>query len=141
MRLLDVNVLLANSLQSHEHHLVVQDWLNRFPDMPVATCALTEASLLRLLMNPAINEDPIDAETAIELLVRLHRHARHRFLNELPSPCDPATAEFMSRIRGYRQVTDAYLVAIARANDGKLATLDRKLAELYGSEELEIIEA
>jgi predicted nucleic acid-binding protein len=32
---------------------------------------------------------------------------------------------------GHRQVTDAYLVALARHHDGRLATFDRGLAALH----------
>ena len=34
------------------------------------------------------------------------------------------------RIRGYRQVMDAHLLALARRHDGRLATFDRKIVEL-----------
>lgn len=139
MRLLDVNVLLANSLEAHEHHQAVHRWFEGNGDMTFATCALTETSLLRLLMNPAINETPIDAATGMELLKRLHQHPRHRYLEQLPSPGSSAAAAFLGRIQGYRQVTDAYLVAIAHANGGKLATFDQKLKEAFGPELLEVI--
>jgi toxin-antitoxin system PIN domain toxin len=139
MRLLDVNVLLANSLESHVHHQSVVRWFQRNGDMPFATCALTETSLLRLLMNPAINDEPIDAATGIELLRRLHRHPRHRFIEKLPSPGGPEAARFLQPVQGYRQVTDATLVAIAQANGGKLATFDQKLADLFGPDVLEVI--
>lgn len=35
---------------------------------------------------------------------------------------------------GHRQVTDAYLVALARHHGGRLATLDRGLAALHGED-------
>lgn len=140
MRLLDVNVLLANSLELHEHHLAVRSWFQRNPTQMFATCALTETSLLRLLMNPAINEAPIDAETGIELLKRLHRHPQHRFLEQLPGPSDHVLAGSLARVHGYRQMTDAYLVGLALSNGGKLATFDRNLAEFSGAEAIEVIE-
>lgn len=140
MRLLDVNVLLANCLEAHEQHLAVRAWFRRNPAMPFATCALTEISLIRLLMNPAIHAEPMDAATGMELLGHLHRHSLHRYLDRLPSPHEPEVDRYLSRIHGYRQVTDAYLLAIAIAHGGKLATFDRKLASLFGVEALEFIE-
>jgi toxin-antitoxin system PIN domain toxin len=140
MRLLDVNVLLANALESHEDHLAVRRWLVSHSGMPFATCALTESSLMRLLMNPAINETPIDTATGIELLRHLHAHPSHRYLDKLPPVTGPVVAGFLSRVSGYRQVTDAYLVGVAHANGGKLATLDQKLATLFGPDVLELIE-
>lgn len=91
-------------------------------------------------MNPAINETPVDADTGIELLRHLHAHPSHRYLGKLPPANDPAIACFLSRVHGYRQVTDAYLVGVAHANGGKLATLDQKLAALFGPDVLELIE-
>ena len=139
MRLLDVNVLLANSLELHEHHLAVRRWFQQNPTLPFATCAITEASFLRLLMNPVINGNPIDVETGIALLRQLHRHPQHRFLEPLPGPSDTVLAGYLARVQGYRRVTDAYLVGLALANVGKLATFDKKLAELFGPDGIEVI--
>ena len=140
MRLLDVNVLLANCLEVHQQHQAVRAWFRQNPAMPFATCALTESSLIRLLMNPAINAEPMDAATGIQLLGHLHRHSLHRYLDRLPSPHEPEVSRYLSRIHGYRQVTDAYLLALAIAHGGKLATFDRKLASVFGPESLELIE-
>lgn len=107
--------------------------------MPIATCVLTETNLLRLLMNPFINEEPIDSATGLALLERLHEHPRHRFLKENPSPCDPSAKAILVRVSGYRQVADAYLLSLAMANDGKLATLDRRLAARFGEEIVEVV--
>jgi len=141
MRLLDVNVLLAISLEAHEHHSLVREWMLGDPNMVFATCAVTEISLLRLLMNPVINENPVDAVTGVELLASLHRHPRHRFLEKIPSACDERMANLLNRVSGYRQITDAFLVAIAKANGCKLATLDRKLEEVFEPADLEIIQS
>ena len=35
-------------------------------------------------------------------------------------------------IRGHRQITDAYLAALARKHGAKLATFDRALASVHG---------
>lgn len=37
----------------------------------------------------------------------------------------------LSRVRGHGQVTDAYLVGLAAANAGVLATLDQGLADAW----------
>jgi predicted nucleic acid-binding protein len=37
----------------------------------------------------------------------------------------------MDGVIGHRQVTDAYLAQLARANHGRLATFDRGLAALH----------
>lgn len=40
----------------------------------------------------------------------------------------------MAGVIGHRQVTDAYLVALARGHRSRLATFDRGLAALHGDE-------
>jgi predicted nucleic acid-binding protein len=40
---------------------------------------------------------------------------------------------FQNRLVGHQQVTDAYLLALARKKGGKLATLDRSVAGLLPS--------
>ncbi len=41
-------------------------------------------------------------------------------------------AAHLAGVIGHRQVTDAYLVALARHNRGHVATLDKGLAALHG---------
>jgi uncharacterized protein len=44
----------------------------------------------------------------------------------------PYERAHLGGIIGHRQVTDAYLVALARHHGARLATLDRGLAALHG---------
>ena len=83
---------------------------------------------------------PTPAE-AIALLRRMHRIEGHVFWADGVSPVDSAATPF-ARVAGYRQVTDAHLLALALRRGGVLATLDHGLAELAGPEErgaLEVI--
>ena len=78
---------------------------------------------------------------AIALLRRMRRLEGHVFWADEVSPADPAATPF-GRVAGYRQVTDAHLLALALRHGGVLATLDRGLAELAGPDEsgaLEVI--
>ena len=43
------------------------------------------------------------------------------------------------RLTGHQQVTDAYLIALAMHNGGKLATLDAKLVQLGPTDSIELI--
>lgn len=43
-------------------------------------------------------------------------------------------ADLLTAVLGHRQVTDAYLVALARHYGGRLATLDRGLEMLHGAD-------
>lgn len=63
-----------------------------------------------------------------QFLARVISHESHQFWPDSISCKElPETG-----VIGYKQVTDACLVALARHNNGRLATLDRALAALYG---------
>lgn len=68
-----------------------------------------------------------DAATAMRVLGQLTAHKRHRFW-----PDDFAYAEVsLKGVLGHRQITDAYLAALARRHGARLATFDRGLAALH----------
>lgn len=91
--------------------------------MPFATCPITQGTLLRLLLR--LGEVP--PETAVEVLARLAARPRHRFWPDVLG-----YAEISWRgVLGHRQVTDAYLAALARHHGGKLVSFDRGLVALH----------
>lgn len=121
--LLDGNALLALVSPSHVHHAVVEDW---FADHSpaFATCPITQGTMVRLLMNLG----QVDASVARHILQQLTAHPNHHFW---PDAIGYGSIAWRGVI-GHRQVTDAYLAALARHFGGKLATLDRGLAALHG---------
>ena len=68
------------------------------------------------------------------LLRRVRALSGHVFWEDDISPADPGATPF-GRVAGYRQVTDAHLLALAIRRAGALATFDRGLAELAGPRE------
>lgn len=89
-----------------------------------ATCAVTELALLRYVMRfyPELGID-----YALELLDGVRTHPRRTYLGAGP---EPRCIRWMGVI-GPSQITDAYLAGLARANDTRLATLDRGLAAVH----------
>ena len=69
-----------------------------------------------------------DGATARAVLAALAEHARHEFWSDDLSYRDVP----LGGVIGHRQVTDAYLVQLARAHDAQLVSFDRGLAALYG---------
>ncbi|MEZ5320854.1 MAG: TA system VapC family ribonuclease toxin [Microthrixaceae bacterium] len=120
--LADGNLLVALTVTDHIHHDAALDWFERAePD--VATCPITQGTLLRFL----IREGRTAAE-AIGVLEAIRSRRWHRFWTD-----DLAyDAAHLGGVIGHRQVTDAYLVALARHHDGRVATLDKGLAALHG---------
>lgn len=119
--LLDANVLIALAIEGHIHHSAAQRWFvsehRRF-----ASCPSTQGSLLRMLLRGGRT-----APAAIAALGRLTRDDRHDFWPDHL----PYSDVRMAGVIGHRQVTDAYLAALARARGGLLATFDAGLAAVH----------
>ena len=115
--LLDVNVLVALVVAEHVHHAAARAWFHQAGQF--ATCPTVQGTLLRLLIRQGTSST--DARVA---LVVLTRHARHELWLD-----DLSYLEIdLSRVLGHRQVTDAYLAGLARASQGRVATLDHGFA-------------
>ncbi len=123
--LLDVNALIALAWPNHQFHGAVTQRLERRTAPRWASCALTQLGLVRLSSNPSVVGVRKSPSQALDLLSRLTADARHVYLTTLPSL--PESARHFQRLIGHQQVTDAYLVAIAEANDAMLLTLDQRL--------------
>ena len=86
---------------------------------------------MRLVTNPAFSRDALSPADALTLLGENLKHPHHEFWPEdLLVPT--AVQDMRDRLPGHRQVTDAYLVALARERKGVLATFDRGLRTLAG---------
>jgi len=71
-------------------------------------------------------------EALVLLGENLARPAHEFWTDSLPVP--PAVKGVEARLQGYRQLTDAYLLALAHRQKGVLATFDRGLRTLAGNE-------
>ncbi len=132
--LLDVNVLIALAWPNHVHHTAARSWFGQQRKDGWATCPLTEAGFVRVSCNPAAVRHTITPLDAIALLERLTRLGSHAFW-----PLDWSIAELpeaiANRLQGYRQVTDAMLLATAIRRGGRLATLDSGIEGLVSADE------
>lgn len=120
--LLDANVLVALIVTDHVHHAPAEIWLARTGEK-FATCPITQGSLVRLLVRQG--QRAADAQAVI---AALNEVPLHEFWPDSLSFNDIR----MDGVMGHRQVTDAYLAQLARANQSRLATFDRGLAALHG---------
>lgn len=122
-RLLDANVLIALFDADHVHHPIAREWFIALEGQ-FATCPIIEGALTRWIVRI---EGRTGAASAPRELRKLAADARHQFW-----PDDLAYADVdWNGVLGHGQVTDAYLVALTRKHDGRLATLDRGLAALH----------
>lgn len=119
--LLDSNVLIALVVADHVHHDAAERWLTGLSD-PFATCPVTEGALVRLLVR-----EGRPAAEAVSVVAAVSADERHEFWPDDLSYRDVQ----MAGVVGHRQVTDAYLAALARARGARLATFDSGMAALH----------
>ena len=126
--LLDVNVLLAIAWPNHQFHrsaIAALSSQNRW-----ATCALTQLGFIRLSSNPAVVGTAKSPQEVTDLLARLIADSLHIYLDSLPAPASEEWRGAFAELLGHRQVTDAYLVRLAAANNAVLVTFDKRLASV-----------
>jgi toxin-antitoxin system PIN domain toxin len=126
--LLDVNVLLALLDVDHVDHERLSAWLSKELSGGWASCPLTENGFVRIVSSPTY-PGPVTPERAVRLLAEACRATDHVFWSDDLSLLDPSHVD-TSRLHGHRQVTDAYLLALAVHHDGRLITNDRRIARV-----------
>lgn len=123
--LLDVNVLIALIDPMHVQHDSAHEWFGQTGKRAWATCPMTENGVLRIVGNPDYPNSPGTPATIAPLMTRFCAMAGHEFwpddISLLGGKTDTA------RLLSSAQVTDSYLLALAAAHKGKLATFDRRL--------------
>jgi uncharacterized protein len=134
--LLDVNVLIALLWPAHESHQRAQSWFGQNASAGWATCPFTQAGFVRIVSNPAFSRDAVTPKEAINVLAANVRHKSHHLWGD---EIDIVTAvwPFVGRLSGHQQVTDAYLLGLARHKKGKLGTMDRTVTELLPDKNME----
>ncbi|MGK2937929.1 MAG: TA system VapC family ribonuclease toxin [Solirubrobacteraceae bacterium] len=137
MGLLDVNALVALAWDSHIHHAPVRGWFAAHASQGWATCPITESGFVRVSSNPKVLPAPIGVDAARQALAAMRAAAGHAFLVDDVSIAD---ADF-PRVAGYREVTDAHLLVLARRRGTHLVTFDAGLASLAEDGEVELLSA
>jgi toxin-antitoxin system PIN domain toxin len=123
--LLDVNVLVALFDPDHVHHEVAHDWFADNGSEGWATCPLTENGFVRVLSNPAYGAVVSRASELVDRLRRFCKGSRYQFWADDISLRDETLFD-PSFLMG-RQLTDIYLLGLARKHRGRLATFDRSI--------------
>jgi len=123
--LLDVNVLIALVDAAHVQHEAAHAWFEQTGRHAWATCPLTENGLLRIVGHARYPNSPGTPAQVADILVGLRALPGHRFWPDDLSFADGRVDT--SRLLSSGQVTDTYLLALAQAHGGRLATFDRRL--------------
>ncbi len=123
--LLDVNVLVALFDPDHVHHEPAHEWLAANRGSGWATCPLTENGLIRILSNTAYTGTPVAPVALCKQLNAFCDSGQHEFYPDEVSFRDGG----LFRLTGvtHRQLTDVYLLGLAKHNGGRLVTFDRSI--------------
>jgi uncharacterized protein len=137
MALLDVNALVALAWDSHVHHAAMRAWFETKGSAGWATCPVTESGFVRVSSNPIVLPSAIGVDAARGVLSALRAHPGHRFLVDDVSMSDSDAPA----IAGYRQVTDAHLLTLARRRGVRLVTFDAGILAIGDGNDVEILTA
>lgn len=119
--LLDSNVLIAACHDDHFHFESAHTWLQANPEF--AVCPITEGALTRYVFRTSLDS----SQVVKKMLEALSAQPGYRFWPDDVSYLNVP----LKRISGHKQVTDAYLIALAALRGGRLATFDEALASIY----------
>ena len=139
--LIDINVLIALIDPAHIQHDRAHEWFAVSGRKAWATCPLTENGVLRIVGHARYPNSPGTPAAVAELLTALCRLPGHDFWPDDITLLDPGRVDG-SRILDSAQVTDSYLLALASAHGGQLATFDQRLvadAVVNGAHALHLI--
>ncbi len=125
--LLDVNVWVALLDEAHVHHAQALRLAQR-RKLQIATCPLVENGVIRVLNMPGYSKHGAPGFEAVRNKLReICAHLDHEFWPDSVSLRSDEAVNW-SRVLGHNQITDVYLLALAVAHHGCLATLDHRVA-------------
>lgn len=125
--LLDVNVLIALIDPGHVSHEAAHVWFASTGSTSWATCPLTENGVVRIVGSTRYPNSPGTPAAVAEMIAAMRALPGHEFW---PDDISLVDSEFVdtSRVLTSAQVTDTYLLALARSRQARLATFDRHLS-------------
>lgn len=119
MKIPDGNILIARALSSHVNHEIATAFLEK--EKRIATCAITELNLVRVLMQ--LNTASKDA---FAMLREILKRYGAKFI-----PSDLSAVVTSKDVVGHRATTDAYLARLAEKHGLTVATLDDQFASRW----------
>lgn len=131
--LLDVNMLIALLDRDHALHANAAKWLTSNIAGGWASCPLTQNGCVRILSQPSY-PNPQTANAAAQRLREATLSEYHQFWADDISLLDATLFDWQYLLYS-RQLTDAYLLALAVKNNGVFVTLDQhiQLAAVRGA--------
>jgi len=126
----DLNVWLALSYESHNHHRIAAAWFDSLQDSTrLCFCRLTQIGLLRLLTTEQIMtaEEVLTQRQAWQVYDRLLEDDRILFIDEPAALESTFRAASQLRRAAPKDWADSYLIAFARSAGFHLVTFDKAI--------------
>ena len=124
--LLDINVLIALLDSAHIHHQQAMAWLRANIDRGWASCPLTQNGCVRIMSQPAYPNSRPPAQIA-QRLREATETSFHEFWPDTVSLLQKSVLDWTNLFHP-RQLTDAYLLALAVRHDGQFVTFDHAVS-------------
>ena len=121
--LFDVNFLIALLDNSHIHHARAVDWFSQNASGGWASCPITQNGCIRIMSNPRY-QNPTSVQDVIRRLSKATNTYGHEFWSDSVSLFEPNLVDW-GKVLSCRGITDAYLLALAVKNNGRLVTFDQ----------------
>ena len=134
-------MLIALIDPAHVQHNRAHAWFVAKGRRAWATCPLTESGVLRIVGHPRYPNSPGSPAAVAELLADFRHLPGHAFWPDDVSLLDREQVN-RARLLDSAHLTDSYLLALARAHHGQLATFDQRLVTdsvVMGCERLHLI--
>ena len=125
--LLDVNVLVALIDPNHVAHDAAHHWFETIGARAWATCPITENGVIRIVGNVKYPSTPGSPAEVARIVAQMRELPGHVFWADDISLLGDERID-PSQLLTSAQVTDTYLLALAVAHEGKLATFDRRIS-------------
>jgi toxin-antitoxin system PIN domain toxin len=125
--LLDVNVVIALIDPTHISHDAVHHWFGSEGRDAWATCPIVENGVMRIVAHPKYPNTPGSPAVVATVLLGFKTQPGHAFW---PDDISLLAANHIDpdQLLSHGQITDTYLLALAVAHGGQLASLDHRLS-------------
>lgn len=123
--LLDTNVLIALLDPSHAFHTMVTQWFSQHSADGWATCPITQNGFVRIVSHHSYPQS-IAIHTALSILRKACDHNFHHFWSDDIGLADQCFFDH-SHLLTSGQVTDTYLLGLAKEHGAHFVTLDRRV--------------
>ena len=124
--LFDVNVLIALIDPTHLQHDRAHAWFASTGKTAWATCPITENGVIRIVGSSRYPNSPGNPSAVAEIVDILCGLGGHEYWPDDISIFDKSRFD-ADRLLDSAQITDSYLLGLARAHSAKLATFDRHI--------------